>query len=85
VGWGLVLVYNKRQQMSYITYTPNEIVYVQGIGYATLLNCGLRTQIAQNVEPVPAKKESIYFDPDLFNTDLDSLHPKKSQLEEERA
>lgn len=65
--------------MSYITFTPNEIVYVKGIGYGTLINCGDRNSISQKVDHLPEKKESIYFDPDLFNSDADSNNSKKSQ------
>lgn len=64
--------------MSYITFSPNETVYIRGIGYATLLNCGSRNTISQKVEALPTKKESIYFDPDLFNSDIDSNNSKKS-------
>jgi hypothetical protein len=42
--------------MSYVTFSPNEIVYVKEIGYATLLNCGSRSQISQKVEALPVKK-----------------------------
>lgn len=65
--------------MSYITFNPNEVVYIKGIGYATLINCGARNTISQKIEAVPTKKESIYFDPDLFNSDIDSNNSKKSQ------
>ena len=73
--------------MSYITFSPNEIVYVKGIGYGTLVNCGDRNSISQKVDNPPEKKESIYFDPDLFNSDADSNNSKKSQSksEEEKA
>ncbi len=69
--------------MSYITYSPNEVVYIRGIGYATLVNCGARATVSQKIEAQPQKKESIYFDPDLFNSDLDSDHSKKSQPKSE--
>lgn len=65
--------------MSYITFNPNEVVYIRGIGYATLINCGSRNTISQKIEALPIKKESIYFDPDLFNSDIDSNNSKKSQ------
>jgi hypothetical protein len=65
--------------MSYITFNPNEVVYIRGIGYATLINCGSRNTISQKIEAQPIKKESIYFDPDLFNSDIDSNNSKKSQ------
>ena len=42
--------------MSYVTYSPNEIVYVRDIGYATLLNCGARNTISQKVDAPPTKK-----------------------------
>lgn len=42
--------------MSYITFNPNETVYIRGIGYATLLNCGSRTSISQKIEAQPIKK-----------------------------
>lgn len=42
--------------MSYITFGPNEIVYIKGIGYGTLLNCGDRNSISQKVDAVPEKK-----------------------------
>ena len=59
--------------MSYVTFNTNEVVYVRDIGYATLLNCGNRHQIAQKVDlPELAKKESLIFDPDLFSSDPDS-------------
>ena len=59
--------------MSYVTFNPNELVYVRGIGYATLINCGHRQHIAQKVEqPELTKKESIIFDPDLFSSDPDA-------------
>jgi hypothetical protein len=64
--------------MSYITFNPNEAVYIKGIGYATLINCGSRATISQKIEAIPIKKESIYFDPDLFNSDIDSNNSKKS-------
>ena len=65
--------------MSYITYSPNEIVYIKQIGYATLVNCGARNSISQKVEAPVSKRQSIYFDPDLFNSDGDSNNSKKSQ------
>jgi hypothetical protein len=69
--------------MSYITYTPNEIVYIKHIGYATLINCGARNTISQKVAHLSIKKESIYFDPDLFNSDADSNNSKKSHNKSE--
>lgn len=42
--------------MSYITYTPNEVVYIKAIGYATLLNCGSRNTISQMIQGQPQKK-----------------------------
>ncbi len=35
--------------MSYITFNPNEIVYVKGIGYGTLINCGEHKSISVKV------------------------------------
>ena len=69
--------------MSYITFNPNEVVYVRGIGYATLVNCGTRNSISQKVDAPPLKKESIYFDPELFNSEPDSLGPRKSSPKSE--
>jgi|688.fasta_scaffold748604_1 hypothetical protein len=69
--------------MSYITFNPNEVVYIRGIGYATLVNCGTRNSISQKVEAPPLKKESIYFDPELFNSEPDSLGTHKSQPKSE--
>ena len=64
--------------MSYITLAPNEIVYIKGVGYATLVHCGSRNTIAQKVDAPVEKRESIYFDPDLFNSDGESNKSKKS-------
>jgi hypothetical protein len=68
----------------YITYSPNELVYVKGIGYATLLHCGSNSAVLHKVHSAPLKKESIYFDPDLFNSDHDSNNSKKSKSEEDK-
>ena len=69
--------------MSYVTYSPNEQVYLKGIGYGTLINCGSRKTISKKVDlPDLTKKESIYFDPDMFNSD-DSKDSKKSEKKEE--
>ena len=59
--------------MSYVTFNTNDVVYIRGIGYATLLNCGNRQQITQKVDlPELDKKQSLIFDPDLFASDPDS-------------
>lgn len=73
--------------MSYITFGANEIVYIKGVGYATLVHCGARTSISQKVDAPIEKRESIYFDPDLFNSDADSSNSKKSEkkAEEEKS
>jgi len=42
--------------MSYITYSPNELVYIKGIGYATLLHCGSNSTVSQKVDSPPQKK-----------------------------
>ena len=69
--------------MSYITFGVNDIVYIKGIGYGTLLHCGTRNSLSQKVEGVPEKRESLVFDPDLFNSDGDSNQSRKSQGKEE--
>ena len=65
--------------MSYITFGANDTIYIRGIGYATLINCGARNTLSQKIDSLPDKKESLIFDPDLFNSDGDSNHSKKSQ------
>lgn len=63
--------------MSYITFKPNDTVFVTDIGYGTLLDCGNFNVVSiKNLDQMH-KKDSIYFDPDLFNSD-DSCHSKKS-------
>ena len=55
------------------------MVFIKGLGYATLVNCGSRNTLSQKIDSMPEKKESLIFDPDLFNSDGDSNHSKKSQ------
>ena len=68
--------------MSYITFGVNDIVYIRGVGYGTLLNCGTRNSLSQKIDGVTEKRESVVFDPDLFNSDGDSNHSRRSREEE---
>jgi len=36
--------------MSYITFGANDTIYIRGIGYATLLNCGARNTLSQKID-----------------------------------
>jgi hypothetical protein len=42
--------------MSYITFGPNDTVYVKEIGYATLVNCGSRNSLSQKIDTLSTKK-----------------------------
>lgn len=66
--------------MSYTTFKPNDTVFVTGIGYGTLLDCGNFNVVSVKVPGELEKRESIYFDPDLFNSD-DSSNSKKNEKE----
>ena len=63
--------------MSYTTFKPNDTVFVTNIGYGTLLSCGNFNVVSLKNEGQIEKRESIYFDPDLFNSD-DSSNSKKN-------
>ena len=53
--------------MSLITFKPNDIVFVEDVGYGTLLDCGnLNAITIQNTDQLQ-RKESLYFDPGLFD------------------
>ena len=64
--------------MSYTTFKPNDTVFVTNIGYGTLLDCGNFNVVSFKVPGELEKRDSIYFDPDLFNSD-DSSSSKKNE------
>lgn len=71
--------------MSFTNYAKNDLVYIRNIGYGTIVQCGELNVFSQRNQSAPLKKESIIFDPDLFNSETDSNQSKKSQSEEAKA
>lgn len=71
--------YNKMSS-AYTTFNINDVVFVDNIGYGVLVDCGHLKTIATKEElPVLGEKKlSIYFDPDMFNSESDSFYRKKS-------
>ena len=65
------------------TYSPNDIVHIEGIGYCTLINCGKSKTInlpkkhfeEDLLKPLylAKQKESLYFDPESFLFDESTL------------
>ena len=55
--------------MSYLNYHPNDMVYVENIGYGTLTNCGKFETLSLKNLNLSMKKSSLIFDPDMFNPD----------------
>ncbi len=65
---------------TFTTFNVNDIIFVEGVGYGTLLQCGHLKSIAIKEPPsLIEKRQSIYFDPELFNSDSDILTRQKSE------
>ena len=63
--------------MSYITYKNDDIVYVEGIGYGTLTNCGKFNTISMKTETVSRKNDSFIFAPEMFRTESEAIIAKR--------